>query len=180
MFRIFFVLFISGLVFILGAILIQLLELYRKRTQFKDRIQSIINFGLILLNENQLEMKNILQNIKGLQNQQENPSITEENKLKVDVLLKEFEKENAVRNQKQLLLDEILKKLNIIQKNYILSLDMQEKKSDLDKLRKKESSVNLDKELIRQWKSVDALNKALIKIKNASTEDQLKSVQIPG
>jgi hypothetical protein len=57
---------------------------------------------------------------------------------------------------------------------------MQEKKSDLDKLRKKDSSENLDKVLIRQWKSVDALNKALTKIKNASTEDQLKSVQIPG
>jgi hypothetical protein len=180
MFRIFFVLFISGLVFILGAILIQLIELYRKRTQFKDRIQSVISFGLILLNENQLEMKSILENIKDLKNQQENPSVTEENKIKAEILLNEFENENIFRNQKQLLLDEILKKLNIIQKNYILSLDMQEKKSDLDKLRKKDSSENLDKELIRQWKSVDALNKALTKIKNASTEDQLKSVQIPG
>lgn len=180
MFRIFFVLFISGLVFILGAILIQLIELYRKRTQFKDRIQSVINFGLIILNENQQETKSILQNIKGLLNQLENPSITEENKLKVEILLKEFEKEKTVRNQKQSLLEEILKKLNVIQKNYLLSLDMQEKKSDLDKLRKKDSSENLDKVLIRQWKSVDALNKALTKIKNASTEDQLKSVQIPG
>jgi len=93
-------------------------------------------------------------------------------------LLKEFEKEKTVRNQKQSLLEEILKKLNVIQKNYLLSLDMQEKKSDLDKLRKKESSENMDKELIRQWKSVDALNKAVTKIKNASTEDQLKSIQI--
>lgn len=180
MFRIFFVLFISGLVFILGAILIQLIELYRKRTQFKDRIQSVINFGLILLNENQLELKTILENIKDLKNQQENPSITEENKIKAKILLNEFEKENAVRDQKQLLLDEILKKLNNIQKNYLLSLDMQEKKSDLDKLRKKESSENMDKELIRQWKTVDQLNKALTKIKNASSKDQLQSIQIPG
>ncbi|MEY2905462.1 MAG: hypothetical protein RJA52_1478 [Bacteroidota bacterium] len=176
MFRIFFVLFLSGLIFILGAIILQLVDLYRKRTHFKDRIQSVINFALILLNENQLEIQKILQNINELKSKEINPLITEENKLKAEHLLREFENENSLKKMKQDLFEANLNQLNTIQKNYNLALDMQEKKSQLKRLRKKERENQFDKDILQQWKYVDKIEKSLKRIQTASSIEALKQL----
>jgi hypothetical protein len=176
MFRIFFVLFLSGLLFILGAIIVQLVELYRKKTQFSDRIQSIINDCLILINDNQNELKNILQNMKELYIKLENQYITEANKTNALNLLKEFEIEKALRMRKQELYDQIIGELNAIQKNHSLALEMQNKKQELDKLQRKKVTSQFDKELIKHWKKADQILQKLHKIQIARTITTLDSL----